>query len=97
MLEINSQTLSCKFLTGFTLIKFFLLLPQFVRIIPLKFFTPNTDIKSKPNTTSTNSVYGAMQDGYVERFDQKISPRPSFPKRGITISPFGKGGIRGIL
>ena len=30
-----------------------------------------------------------MQDGYVERFDQKISPRPSFPKRGITISPFG--------
>jgi hypothetical protein len=38
-----------------------------------------------------------MQDGYVERFDQKISPRPSFPKRGITISPFGKGGIRGIL
>ena len=77
--------------------KFFLLLPQFVRIIPLKFFTPNTDIKSKPNTTSTNSVYGAMQDGYVERFDQKISPRPSFPKRGITISPFGKGGIRGIL
>jgi len=77
--------------------KIFLLLPQFVRIIPLKFFTPNTDIKSKPNTTSTNSVYGAMQDGYVERFDQKISPRPSFPKRGITISPFGKGGIRGIL
>jgi len=49
------------------------------------------------NTTPTNSVYGAMQDGYVERFDQKISPRPSFPKRGITISPFGKGGIRGIL
>jgi hypothetical protein len=38
-----------------------------------------------------------MQDGYVEQFDQKISPRPSFPKRGITISPFGKGGIRGIL
>ena len=28
------------------------------------------------NTTPTNSVYGAMQDGYVERFDQKISPRP---------------------
>jgi hypothetical protein len=36
----------------------------------------------------TPSVYGAMQDGYVERFDQKISPlpvrgtqtgRPSFP------------------
>ena len=47
-------------------------------------------------TTPTNSVYGAMQDGYyVERVDQKISPRPSFPKRGITISP--KGGIRGIL
>jgi len=40
---------------------------------------------------------GAMQDGYVERFDQKISPRPSLPKRGITISPFGKGGLRGIL
>jgi len=33
-----------------------------------------------------------MQDGVVERFDQKISPRPSFPKRGITISSFGKGG-----
>ena len=49
------------------------------------------------NTTPTNSVYGAMQDGYVERFDQKISPRPSFPKRGRIISPFGKGGIRGIL
>ena len=49
------------------------------------------------NTTPTNNVYGAMQDGYVERFDQKISPRPSFPKRGITISSFGKGGIRGIL
>jgi len=32
-----------------------------------------------PNTTPTNSVYGAMQDGYVERFDQKISPRPSLP------------------
>jgi len=32
-----------------------------------------------------------MQDGYVERVDQKISPRPYFPKRGITISPFGKG------
>jgi len=48
-------------------------------------------------TTPTNSVYGAMQDGYVEWFDQKISPRPSLPKRGITISPFGKGGIRGIL
>jgi hypothetical protein len=48
-------------------------------------------------TTPTNSVYGAMQDGYVERFDQKISPRPSFPKRGIKFSPFGKGGIRGIL
>jgi hypothetical protein len=47
----------------------------------------------KNNTTPTNSVYGAMQDGYVERFDQKISPRPSFPKRGITISPFAKGGI----
>ena len=42
-----------------------------------------------PNTTLTNNVYGAMQDGYVERFDQKISPRPSLPKRGITISPFG--------
>ena len=41
------------------------------------------------STTPTNSVYGAMQDGYVERFDQKISPHPSFPKRGITISPFG--------
>jgi hypothetical protein len=27
----------------------------------------------------------------------KIPPHPSFPKRGITISPFGKGGIRGIL
>ncbi|OGP75650.1 MAG: hypothetical protein A2V86_17645 [Deltaproteobacteria bacterium RBG_16_49_23] len=59
-----------------------------------------------------------MQDGYVERFDQKISPLPMpkrlragrpplfalrargpmgrRPKRGITISPFGKGGIRGI-
>ena len=36
-----------------------------------------------------------MQDGYVERFDQKISPRPSFPKRGITISPFGKWGTKG--
>jgi len=53
--------------------------------------------ESKITTTPTNSVYGAMQDGYVERFHQKISPRPSFPKRGITISPFGKGGIRGIL
>jgi hypothetical protein len=52
MLEINSQTLSCKFLTGFTLIKFFLLLPQIVRIIPLKLFTPNTDIKSKPKRYS---------------------------------------------
>jgi hypothetical protein len=31
------------------------------------------------NTTPTNSVYGAMQDGYVERFDQKISPCPSLP------------------
>jgi len=31
------------------------------------------------NTTPTNSVYGAMQDGYVERVDQKISPRPSLP------------------
>ena len=31
------------------------------------------------STTPTNSVYGAMQDGYVERFDQKISPRPFFP------------------
>jgi hypothetical protein len=29
------------------------------------------------STTPTNSVYGTMQDGYVERFDQKISPRPS--------------------
>jgi len=56
---------------------------------------PNLD--SVFNSTPTNSVYGAMQDGYVERFNQKISPRPSFPKRGITISPFGKGGIRGIL
>jgi hypothetical protein len=54
-------------------------------------------IDAENNTTPTNSVYGAMQDGYVERFDQKISPRPSLPKRGITISPFGKGGIRGIL
>jgi len=51
-LEINSQTLSCKFLTGVTLIKIFLLLPQFVRIIPLKLFTPNTDIKSKPKRYS---------------------------------------------
>jgi len=33
----------------------------------------------KSNTTPTNSVYGAMQDGYVERFDQKISPCPSLP------------------
>jgi len=45
------------------------------------------------STTPTNSVYGAMQDGYVERFDQKISPRPSFPKRGKTISPFGRGKV----
>ena len=29
------------------------------------------------STTPTNSVYGAMQDGYVKRFDQKISPHPS--------------------
>jgi len=27
----------------------------------------------------------------------KISPIPSFPKRGKDISPFEKGGIRGIL
>jgi hypothetical protein len=60
---------------------------------------PNTlrDYITGISTTPTNSVYGAMQDGYVEWFDHKISPRPSFPKRGITISPFGKGGIRGIL
>jgi hypothetical protein len=58
---------------------------------------PSWEYPGRNNTTPTNSVYGAMQDGYVERFDQKISPRPSFPKRGITISPFGKGGIRGIL
>ena len=48
------------------------------------------------NPTPTNSVYGAKQDEYVERSDQKISPHPSFLKRGITISPCGKGGIRGI-
>jgi len=54
-------------------------------------------LQNSTTPTPTNSVYGAMQDGYVERFDQKISPGPSLPKRGITISPFGKGGIRGIL
>ena len=47
------------------------------------------------NTTPTNSVYGAMQDGYVERFDQKISPRPSLPKRGITISNLWQRGNKG--
>jgi hypothetical protein len=26
-----------------------------------------------------------------------FEPSPYFPKRGITISPFGKEGIRGIL
>ena len=42
----------------------------------------NRKVKLETFTTPTNSVYGAMQDGYVDRFDQKISPRPSFPKRG---------------
>jgi len=32
--------------------KIFLLLPQFARIIPLKLFTPNTDVKSKPKRYS---------------------------------------------
>ncbi len=50
------------------------------------------------NPTPTNSVYGAKQDEYVERSDQKISPHPSFLKRGIggsfcLLSSSGASGI----
>jgi len=44
------------------------------------------------NTTPTNNVYGAMQDGYVERFDQKISPRPSFPSGSEALWAGGQRG-----
>jgi len=47
-----------------------------------------------------------MQDGYVERFDQKISPRPSLPsgpealwaggQRGVISLPLEKGGEEGF-
>jgi hypothetical protein len=47
------------------------------------------------NTTPTDGICGVMQDGYVDRFDQKISPHPSFPKRGVTNFPLWKRGNKG--